>query len=325
MVGPIPIQSDIRANSITGHSWLEVDSQAPAAIDQIKNVDPERYKKMHFIPGPTLEEFVRSIPTFVSTKHLWEDYKIFKDKWWSATVQSLEILAAASHAVRSGEMGIDPDRVILSGLCQTADLTRKFILEGPHLRLPDGYAPFEGFMPCQSEGGEALPDLAESKIIEILGELEINSTKALYWVNGITEGPPHRRPDSTSFRLYEVAGMAHRETRYLSMAEKKRLSSLDLEGSQWSTFSNSFVYHALFDAMDRWIVAGAAPPRGTTLEINRNWEVERDEHGNAVAGLRTVHTDVPTGRLIDNSPRSRPHWQTCEFLTYYLSCSMSLT
>jgi hypothetical protein len=31
-------------------AWLEIDSQAPAAIDQIKNVDPERYKDMHFIP-----------------------------------------------------------------------------------------------------------------------------------------------------------------------------------------------------------------------------------------------------------------------------------
>ncbi|KAJ5782644.1 hypothetical protein N7457_004418 [Penicillium paradoxum] len=293
-----------------GHAWLEVDSQAPAAIDQIKNVDPERYKQMHFIPGPRLEDFISEIPAYETTERLWDNYKGFKDRWWSATVQSLEILTAASHAVRAGRMGIRADRVVLCGLCQTADLTRKFILEAPHLRLPNGYAPFEGFMPCQSEGGEALPDLAESKIIEIIGELEINSIKALYWSNGMVEELPHRRPDSNSFRLYEVAGMSHRETRYLSVAERKRLSTLDLGTAQWSTFTNSFVFHAIFDAMDKWIKTGAAPPRGARLEVNRNWEIERDEHGNALAGVRTVHTDVPTSRLIDFSPKPRPHWQT---------------
>lgn len=298
----------------TGHAWVEIDAQGPAAIDQIKNHNPDRYKAMHFISGPALEEFVNSIPKFVTSDRLWENYKSFKDKWWSATVQSLEIITATSHALRSGQMHLKADRVVLAGLCQSADLIRKYILEGLHLRLPDGYPPFEGFMPCQSDGGEALPDLDESKIIEILGELEIVSVKALYWTAGIADEPFHRHPDSNSFRLYEVAGMAHRETRYLSVAEKNRLTALDLQSAQWSTFSNSFVLHAIFDAMDKWITTGAAPPRGTRLVIDHEWEIERDRHGNALGGLRTVHTDVPTARLIDVTPKLRPHWHPCRFL-----------
>lgn len=203
------------------------------------------------------------------------------------------------------------DRVVLAGLSQTADLIRKFIVESRHLRLPDGYAPFQGFMPCQCDAGNPLPDLRDAKIIEILGEFELIYIKALY---GGSEAPPHRRPDSPSFRLYEVAGMSHRETRYLSMADKKRLSVVDLEGAQWTTFANSFVYHALFDAMNNWITTGVAPPRGTTIEIDKFGDIERDEYGNALAGVRTVHTDVPTAKIIDVTPQPHPHWHTGKFL-----------
>ncbi|KAJ5356644.1 hypothetical protein N7517_011253 [Penicillium concentricum] len=292
-----------------GHAWLEVDSQAPAAIDQIKNIDPERYKEMHFIRCQTLQEFSSHIPAFANAEELWNDYRIFKNRWWAATVQSPEILVAASHASRSGQLGLQADRVVLTGLSQTADLIRKFIVESPHLRRPDGSAPFEGFMPCQCDGGNALPDLRESKTIEILGEFELIYSKTLYGGIG-GERPPHRRPDSRSFRLYEVAGMSHRETRYLSMSDKKRLSAVDLEGAQWTTFANSFVYHALFDAMNKWITTGVAPPRGTTIDIDKFGEVERDEYGNALAGVRTVHTDVPTAKIIDVTPQPHPHWHT---------------
>ncbi|KAJ5800150.1 uncharacterized protein N7518_002218 [Penicillium psychrosexuale] len=290
-----------------GHAWLEIDSQAPAALDQIKNVDPERYKDMHFIPCQTLNEFSSSIPSFDNAEELWDNYRIFKERWWAATRQSPEILVAASHALRSGQLGIKAERVILTGLSQTADLIRKFILESLHLRLPDGCAPFEGFMPCQCDAGNPLPDLHDAKIIEIIGEFELIYIKALY---GGKKEPSHRRADSKSFRLYEVAGMSHRETRYLSMADKKRLLAVDLEGAQWSTFANSFIYHALFGAMDKWITTGVAPPRGTTIDMDESGEIERDEYGNALAGVRTVHTDVPTAKIIDVTPQPHPHWHT---------------
>jgi hypothetical protein len=316
---------------LEGHAWLEVDSQAPAAIDQIKDANPERYKAMHFIPCQTLQEFSSKIPTSANADDLWDDYMIFKERWWAATVQSPEILVAASHASRSGQLGIRADRVILTGLSQTADLIRKFIVESPHFRLPDGYAPFEGFMPCQCDGGDALPDLRDAKIMEIFGEFELIYSKKLYGMMGGAKAP-HRRTDSKSFRLYEVAGMSHRETRYLSMADKKRLSTLDLEGVQWTTFANSFVYHALFDAMDKWLTTGAAPPRGTTIDINKFGDVERDDYGNALAGVRTVHTDVPTAKIIHVVPQPHPNWHNGKLLTFtrlipfiHLTCSLKGT
>ncbi|UKZ74853.1 hypothetical protein TrVFT333_002523 [Trichoderma virens FT-333] len=245
-----------------GHAWLEVDSQSPSAIGKIKNLDPERYKNMHFIPGPLADEFMDTIPfmTNVTREMLEQSYVDFKEKWWPATTQSPEIIAAASCALRSGKLGIKATRVILTGLSQTGGVTRRFITHSSHLRLPDGSLPFEAFIPCQS-GGTALPDVPGAKIIELLGESEFQSVRLPCGVSGQILGVSHRRADSDSFRLYEIAGMAHRESRYPS-----------------------------------------------DIDIKRCDEIARDEHGNAVGGVRTLHTDVPLSRIVAATPKGRPNW-----------------
>ncbi|UKZ48316.1 hypothetical protein TrVGV298_002539 [Trichoderma virens] len=245
-----------------GHAWLEVDSQSPSAIGKIKNLDPERYKNMHFIPGPLADEFMDTIPfmTNVTREMLEQSYVDFKEKWWPATTQSPEIIAAASCALRSGKLGIKATRVILTGLSQTGGVTRRFITHSSHLRLPDGSLPFEAFIPCQS-GGRALPDVPGAKIIELLGESEFQSVRLPCGVSGQILGVSHRRADSDSFRLYEIAGMAHRESRYPS-----------------------------------------------DIDIKRCDEIVRDEHGNAVGGVRTLHTDVPLSRIVAATPKGRPNW-----------------
>ncbi|CAI7678465.1 unnamed protein product [Penicillium discolor] len=293
-----------------GHAWLEVDSQAPSAIGKIKNIDPTRYKDMHFILSLLADDFAANIPfvTDVSKETLYENYCAFKSKWWPATLQSPEILAAASYALRSGELGVKAQKVILSGLSQTGGVTRRFITHSSHLRLPDGSLPFEGFIPCQS-GGPALPDPASAKVIEVLGESEFQSVRFACGVSGQLKDTTHRRPDSDSFRIYEVAGMAHRESRYASALDIKLLEGVDLRGAKWSTFSNSLIYHAVFEAMEKWITRSVTPPPSALLEtVGSSDEILRDEHGNALGGVRTLHTEVPLSRLVAATPKGRPSW-----------------
>ncbi|KAJ5652687.1 hypothetical protein N7507_010113 [Penicillium longicatenatum] len=292
-----------------GHAWLEVDSQAPSAIEKIKNADPIRYEIMDVIPGLLAEEFAENIPfvTDVSKETLYVNYSAFKAKWWPATPQSPEILAAASYALRSGEMGIKAQKVILTGLSQTGGVTRRFITHSSHLRLSNGSLPFDGFILCQS-GGLALPDAASAKIIELLGESEFQSVRYPCGVSGQLKDTTHRA-DSDSIRIYEVAGMAHRESRYPSSRDVRRMEGVDLNGAQWSTFSNSFIYHAVFEAMDKWITHGIAPPSSALIEtVGSSDEILRDEHSNALGGVRTLHTDVPLGRLVAATPKERPSW-----------------
>ncbi|CAH0051771.1 unnamed protein product [Clonostachys solani] len=293
-----------------GHAWLEVDSQAPSALGKIKAVDPERYKDMHFIPGPLSNDFADNIPfvTNVTKESLRDAYDSFKAKWWPATLQSPEILCAASHALRSGQLGLKADKVILSGLSQTGGVTRRFISQSSSLRLPDGSLPFEGFIPCQS-GGLALPDTPGVKIIELLGESEFQSVRLPCGVSGQMYETSHRRPDSEGFRLYEVAGMAHRESRYASAIDTERLSIADLRGAKWSSFANSFIYHAVFQAMEKWVRGLAVPPASRMLTtVGDTDEIIRDSYGNALSGVRTLHTDAPLSRLVAATPKGRPNW-----------------
>ncbi|KUL87994.1 hypothetical protein ZTR_03898 [Talaromyces verruculosus] len=293
-----------------GHAWLEVDSQAPSAIGNIKNVDPERYDQIRFIPGPVSNEFAENIPftTDVSKETLSQNYDDFKAKWWPATLQSPEILVAASYALRSGQLGLNARWVVLSGLSQTGGVTRRFITHSSHLKLPDGSHPFEGYIPCQS-GGAALPDSPPAKIIELLGESEFPSVRLPCGVSGQMKETTHRRPDSDFFRLYEVAGMAHRESRYSSELDVKRYSAVNLHGAKWSTFSNSFIYHAVFESMVKWISEEIAPaPSAFIQTVGNTDEIVRDRHGNALGGVRTLHTDVPLARFVAATPKGRPNW-----------------
>lgn len=195
---------------------------------------------MYFIPGPLSDEFQETIP-FVAdaTKQSLRDaYDAFKAQWWPATLQSPEIVATASHVLRTGQLGLTATRVILTGLLQTGGVTRRFITHSSHLRLPDGGLPFEAFIPCQS-GGEALPDVPGARIIELLGESEFLSVRLPCGVGGQMRDTHHRRPESDSFRVYEVASMAHRESRYAS--------AIDLE---------------------RWSVASSTVPNGALLQTH---------------------------------------------------------
>lgn len=294
-----------------GHAWLEVDSQATSGVGKVKSADPIRYSDICFIAGPTSDDFAKTIPFVADAtkQELCDAYSAFKAQWWPATRQSPEILAAASHALRSGQMGLLAKRVILSGLSQTGGVTRRFLTHSAHLRLADGSLPFEGYIPCQS-GGDALPDVPGVKVIELLGEAEFQTVRLPCGVSGQIKGVAHRRDDSDSFRLYEVACMAHRESRWSSDAEDKRWSVSSLGGAEWSTFANSFIYHAVFEAMDKWTrKAATAPPPSVMIEtVGSTDDIVRDEHGNAVGGVRTVHSDAPTARFVAATPSGRPNW-----------------
>ncbi|KAH7134521.1 hypothetical protein B0J13DRAFT_560589 [Dactylonectria estremocensis] len=301
------IAADIRG---AGHAWMEVDSQAPSALGKIKRVNPARYKDMHFIPGPLSDEFQDTIPFVASAtkESLHDAYDSFKAQWWPATTQSPEIIAQASHALRSGDLSLTARRVVLTGLSQTGGLTRRFITHSSHLRLPNGNLPLDAFVPCQS-GGDALPDVPGAKIIELLGESEFLSVRLPCGVSGQMRDTKHRRPESDGFRLYEIAGMAHRESRYASEIDLERWAVAELHGAKWSTFSNSFIYHAVFESVERWTSEPAIPPPSSSVlhTIDQSDEIFRDEHGNATGGVRTVHTEAPLARLVAATPKGRPN------------------
>ena len=295
------------------HVWVEIDSQAPSAMGLIAGAAPDRYRTFTFAESPLSQQFAATIPFSPDADYagVVAEYDSFMRRWWDATPQSPEILAQVSAALRKGLPGseIKARKVYLGGISQTGGVVREFIRHHHNrLRLTGDAPAFDGYLPGAS-GGPALPDI-DVPVIEVLGEAEFQSVRRRCGVGGQVRGLSHRRPDSATFRLYEVAGMAHRETREMSAADRERLAGCPLpSGARWSTFPNSHVHHALWQALLDWSDTGRAPAPSKLLATEGDTdEIQRDEYGNALGGWRTTYVDVPTSTLTAATPLGRPSW-----------------
>lgn len=297
-----------------GFMWVEIDSQAPSALDLIKASNPQRYSGMNFIAGEMASDFAATIPFTENPtpETLAREYDEFKVRWWAATPQSLDIIAQTAHALRDGLPGVANSEVrhaYFAGISQTGGVVRRFIeLMHESARTSKGEPLFSGYLPGAS-GGDALPDI-DAKVIEILGESEFQSVRWSCGVSGQVRGLTHRREDSDSFRLYEIAGMAHRETRYMSDRDRVRLKDCTLpEGARWSRYPNTYVYNAILNIMVNWAENGIQAPPSMMLDTaGQSDNIRRDEHGNARGGYRLPFIDVPLSSLVAATPVGRPSW-----------------
>lgn len=109
-----------------------------------------------------------------------------------------------------------------------------------------------------------------------------------------------RQPDTNLVRTWEVAGTAHADaylSNYFKLAEREEVLPEDVmtcenanEGPQY------IVLRAALLGLDRWVKEGVALPKAAPLTMQDN-EILRDEHGNALGGIRTPHVDVPIATL----------------------------
>lgn len=126
---------------------------------------------------------------------------------------------------------------------------------------------------------------------------------------------PARQDDDAHNRLWEVAGTAHADT-YLVVTGATDLgddpdvvapliTSAPLPGViECATPLNSgpqhFVVKAAIAALDRWVRSGKPPKSMPRLEVDPGPPVTilRDEHGNALGGIRTPQVDVPIATFL---------------------------
>lgn len=119
---------------------------------------------------------------------------------------------------------------------------------------------------------------------------------------------PARQPDSEHFRLWEVAGAAHCDTYFLLAAghDSGSLPVAELAeligragGSGMPTElpinagpQMHYILQRAFDAVDRWVRDGTAPPAAERLAVDGD-ELGRDDVGIGRGGVRTPWVDVP--------------------------------
>jgi len=119
-----------------------------------------------------------------------------------------------------------------------------------------------------------------------------------------------RQDDARHFRLWEVAGTAHYDTYGLGVGTTDVGTSPDIAAVvimtdaaggmiHCNTPVNSgplhYVLNAALNKLIRWVRTGKAPKSAPPLDVSAGppITIKRDQHGNALGGIRTPWVDVP--------------------------------
>lgn len=210
------------------------------------------------------------------------------------------------------------ERVIASGQSQSADFLLTYVNAiAPQKKLFDGY-----FIHSRLHGSAGLSpqatgpyiDFSARQPVQVRDDLDVPvmmvQTETDLFVLG---SYADRQPDSTNFRLWEIAGTGHADTYVASKGLADRGTDPNVVGIVTTTSAipilvtcgkplNSgpqhFVVKAAVAALDDWIRDGVAPTSAPLIETAGNpAAIVRDGFGNAVGGVRTPQVDVPIATL----------------------------
>jgi len=184
----------------------------------------------------------------------------------------------ATYAVR---------RATLMGTSASSGTVRTYLAAHPTLRMPDGGPIFDGFLLTSTNGNTPLP-VVDVPMIQMPTQTEV--------VTWAEQGIKYRRPDSDDpgnrFRLYEVAGMPHNNSRD-NPGFQNDPCTLPVTDFPAGAFTALGLNHLI-----EWIASGKTPPHAPPIAVdqdptNDGSHLALDEHGNAKGGIRNVWVDVP--------------------------------
>jgi hypothetical protein len=248
---------------------------------------------------------------------------------------AFDVFSQAGRAVRDGRLvgGREPRRVIAIGESQSAVFLVTYVNEiDADAQVYDGFlihgrggraASLEGSFGADRSLAEVADAVSSGRGAAFLAGadrirsdarvpvLTLQSETDVFGLGSVGA----RQPDSSRFRLWEIAGAAHADT-YLLVASQsddgtlspdalaKRMAPTDsLFGMQVATPINSgpqqhYVLEAALSHLDRWCAGGAPPPEAPRLESGDGGSpVARDALGIAKGGLRSPWVDAPTAVL----------------------------
>jgi hypothetical protein len=234
-----------------------------------------------------------------------------------------DIVAQVATWLRAhGLPGLRLDHLFMSGASHTGSFQRVFLGDGFHerARRPDGGPAVEGYLIQISSGAfmmggyhalsadSSVPPAGDRRrviqsfdvpVIELLSEGEAETNR------------DSRRPDSDEagdrYRLYEVPGACHMT--WLDPVSRGLPETVE----EPSDFPMPALAGGALRNLRRWAVDGIAPPRATRLtnlsskddgpcgRMAESLPLLRDEHGNAVGGVRTPDLDVPVATYYPHS------------------------
>ena len=237
------------------HMFVEI-VHSPANINLLKTFNAERYASMNIAMG-----------------------------------QTNDVIAQVGRLIKSKTgpfAAYDVRRTTLMGTSASSGTVRTYLGAHPILRMPDGKPIFDGFLLTSTNGNTPLP-IVDVPMIQMPTQTEV--------VTWAEQGIAYRRPDSDDpanrFRLYEVAGMPHNNSRDNPGFQNDpcTLPVTDFPAGAFTALGLNYLIE--------WIAAGKTPPHAPPIAVdhdsnNDGSALALDERGNAKGGIRNVWVDVPT-------------------------------
>jgi len=185
-------------------------------------------------------------------------------------------------------------RMVLMGTSQSAGTLRRYLPAHGTWRMLDGTPIFDGFLPT-STAGDPIPKV-DVPMIQIPTQTEVN--------RGAEGGSAYRRPDGDApgdqFRLYEVAGMPHNDSR-----ENPTYSPDPCKMTVTRFPVGAMMAMGLHHVIE-WADNGTVPPRAERVVVE-NGAMALDANGNVRGGVRSTYLDVPAAMYgVPNSADPKP-------------------
>lgn len=245
----------------------------------------------------SFEVVTSSLPLFTQANA--ERYKSLE----FADTQTNEILAQAGLLMKSNRLlpGFPMRKMILMGTSWSAAAVNSYLPAHMVYRTADMKPIYDGFLPT-SMGGSAPIMKVDVPVIMMPTMTEV--------VQDAATGNRYRRPDGDAagdqFRIYEVAGLAHNDSRVNPVYDP------DPCRFPVSRFPQGMGVAAGLDRLIQWVDKGKTPPRAPYLTVdndtkNDNSVLALDPYGNPKGGVRNPYVDVPARRYVaPNEPNPTP-------------------
>ena len=243
-----------RVSILSRHHVFAEIVHSPAQIQMLKAFNAERYARLSIAMGQSNEVIAQF-------------GRLLKDPGLSGSAQFLK--------------GYFVKGATLMGTSASSATVRNYLGVHGEFRLPDGAPIFNGFLLTSTLGNTPLP-MVDVPVVQMPTQTEV----AMY----AAQGNGYRRPDSDEpgnrFRLYEVAGMPHNNSREnpAFLNDPCTLPVTDFPAGAFTALGLNYLIE--------WIVNGRTPPHAPPI-ATANGAVVVDEYGNARGGVRNVFVDVP--------------------------------
>jgi hypothetical protein len=213
---------------------------------------------------------------------------------------SYGIFTAAARAVRTGAVTAEraPDVVIAGGASQSANRLVTYIdavqpLERAldaflvHGRVGTSAPPLHAAIPTMPDPLVVRTDVGVPVVV-----LESEFDVLRSW--------GARQPDADWFRLWEVAGSTHQDEYVERTLHVQFSRDLGVEVPGCDCAVNNFPFHyvenAVLARLRAWARGGTPAPAMPRISLTADGDVVRDEHGNAMGGIRLAQVEVPAAQ-----------------------------